>query len=138
VAAPPAPAPDSALAPQDDGEKEGDATPDLAARLQRALTVELGAVEAMRAQLGRTPQTPIDAQRTAQTLGLLTNTLHHLQRLKAATPNETRPDAIPSDDTPADIDALRDDLARRIAAFMESRPDTGDDAPADATSAGAT
>ncbi len=100
-----------------------------AERLHRALIAEIAAVERMRAQLGPTPQAPADARGTAQTLAYLTNTLAQLQRVQAAGhggagaragrgDNTTNGD---HDDPPADIDAFRLDLARRIDAFVASR-----------------
>src|SRR5262249_13698333 len=44
-------------------------------RLNRAVLEELAAVETMRAQLIREPQSPVDAERTARTLSILTETL---------------------------------------------------------------
>jgi hypothetical protein len=100
-------------------------------RLQKAVLAELATVEAMRAQLGPLPRRPLEAERTARTLSSLTETLQKLQRLRCALPPAGSAD---DDDLPTDIDAFRDDLARRIAAFMESRPDDGDAAEAPAAS----
>ncbi len=91
-------------------------------RLHRAVLAELAAVERMRAVLDAEPQSPLAAERTSRTLSSLTATLHRIQRMQAGLP-DTGPN---DDDIPADLDALRDALARRIAAFMASRPDAGD------------
>lgn len=92
-------------------------------RLHRAVLEELAVVEAMRAQLKREPQNPGDAERTARTLSNLTETLHKLQRLECTLPETERKD---DDDMPADIDEFRNELARRIRAFVESRAERGD------------
>jgi len=84
---------------------------------------ELAAVERMRALLDAEPQSPLDAERTSRTLSSLTATLQRIQRMQAGLP-ATGADY--DDDIPADLDAIRLDLARRIAAFMESRPDDED------------
>jgi hypothetical protein len=89
---------------------------------------ELATVEAMHAQRGKLPERPVDAVRTAQTLSSLTETLQKLQRLRCALPPSGSTD---DDDMPADIDEFRNELARRIEAFLESRPDE-DDAGGDA------
>jgi hypothetical protein len=84
----------------------------------------LAEVVAMRARRNE-PRTPLDAQRLAQTYASLNATLKDLQRAQ----DDTRPEQCTGyfdDDMPADLDALRERLARRIAAFMESRPDEDD------------
>jgi hypothetical protein len=88
-------------------------------RLRRAVLEELRAVEAMRAKLKRNP---VDAERTARTLSSLTETLQKLQRLQCTLPETELKD---DDDMPADIDEFRNELARRINAFVDSR--TGGD-----------
>jgi hypothetical protein len=88
-------------------------------RLCRAVLEELRAVEAMRAKLKRNP---VDAERTARTLSSLTETLQKLQRLQCTLPETELKD---DDDMPADIDEFRNELARRINAFVDSR--TGGD-----------
>src|SRR5262245_718551 len=84
-------------------------------RRHRALLKELGAVEAMRA---KKPQNPADAERTARTLSSLTETLQKLQRLQCTLPEIELKD---DDDMPADIDEFRNELARRINAFVDSQ-----------------
>ena len=88
-------------------------------RLRRAVLEDLRAVEAMRAKLKRNP---VDAERTARTLSSLTETLQKLQRLQCTLPETELKD---DDDMPADIDEFRNELARRIKAFVDSR--TGGD-----------
>jgi hypothetical protein len=130
----------AALAPQGDGESEvcpaqddaesmerGEQAPPVAEtieRLYRAVLDELAAVEAMRAQLGRHPRGAVEAERTARTLSRLTETFQKLQRLQIANaPSGTLDD---DDDMPADIDAFRLELARRIEAFVASRTEPDD------------
>ena len=96
-------------------------------RLERLVLDEIEGEEARRAQRGE--RSPAATERGARTLAILTQALRNLQRLRAgdltdtATPNR---DSSHDDDMPHDIDEFRRDLARRIAAFMESRPDDGD------------
>jgi molecular chaperone GrpE (heat shock protein) len=104
---------------------DGHAAPQLSdtiERLYRAVLEELAAVENLRAQLKREPQSPQDAERTARTLSSLTETLQKLQRLQCAVPQSGSYD----DDMPADIDEFRTELARRIEAFVASRSEPGD------------
>ena len=63
-----------------------------------------------------------DAARTVRSLSLLTQTVRHLQRMRAAgrTP-QPYSGSNHDDDIPAGIDEFRRDLARRIDAFVESR-----------------
>jgi hypothetical protein len=93
----------------------------------------LAAVAVMRVQA----KTLADLQRAAQTMANLTATQRALEaRQAAAAPQQPGQahDAYDDnyDDLPADLDAFRLDLARRIDAFFEIRPDAGADAPADA------
>jgi len=98
-------------------------------RLERAVLAELATIEAMRAALGRMPQKPPGAQRTVRTLSILTQTLQHLQRLRAnqtLTLESTGRNNHDDDDMPTDIDEFRRELARRIDAFVASRTDAAD------------
>ena len=124
------------LAVEADALADAPAPPDPAVldRFERALLAELATVEAMRASLDQEPLRPIDAERTARTLSVLTETLTKLRRHRLGAAAQAGPSH--DDDFPADPDAFREDLARRIAAFMESRPDE-DDAGADAASSAA-
>ncbi len=85
---------------------------------------ELATVETMRASLDKEPLRPIDAERTARTLSIHAETLAKLRRhrLAAAAPAGADHD----DDLPADLDAFRIDLARRIDAFIASRTEPRD------------
>ena len=91
-------------------------------RLHRATMSQFAEAEALRA---RTTPSAKDAERNAHTLSSLTETMRKLQGMRCATPvpGSMHDDAT---DMPADPDAFRDELARRIAAFMESRPDEDD------------
>jgi hypothetical protein len=126
--APPTPDPSPPLAARaGGGENKTEAidTPppaEVVARFTRAVLSELSAVEAMREQLQRRPQRPRDALETARTLTILTETLQKLERLQAGAPQPGYDD----DDFPTDIDAFRDQLARKIESFLASRADAGD------------
>jgi hypothetical protein len=98
------------------------APPDLSAieRFESAVIRELSAVERMRASMRDEPLRPVDAERTARTLSVLTETLAKLRRLRLGSAPQPGPD---HDDDIPDIDAFRLDLARRIEAFVASQPD---------------
>jgi hypothetical protein len=94
----------------------GKSESDLVARLRRAVLNELTVVESLRDRLKNEPQSRVAAERTARTLSTLTDTLQKLQRLQCTVPTSG------SDyDMPADIDEFRNELARRINAFVDSR-----------------
>ncbi len=88
-------------------------------RLEQAVLKELASVEAMRKQFGAEPYEPRDAERTARTLANLTDTLGKLKRMRAGVTEHARPQD-DYDDWPEDIDAFRNELARRIRVFVES------------------
>ncbi|TMJ04738.1 MAG: hypothetical protein E6G97_04345 [Alphaproteobacteria bacterium] len=93
-------------------------------RFEAAVLKELAAVELMRAHLGTEPLRPLEAQITARTLSVLTETLAKVRRLRlgsAPQSGSTQND----DDYPADIDEFRREFARRIDAFVASRTDAG-------------
>jgi hypothetical protein len=123
-----APHPDPLAAGGEKGRTESaaPAAQDLAAidRLEQAVLRELATVETMRASLGKEPLRPMDAERTARTLSVLAETLSKLRRQRLAAAPQAGSDH--DNDMPADIDAFRLDLARRIEAFLASRPDEGD------------
>jgi hypothetical protein len=81
-------------------------------------------VETMRASLGKEPLRPMDAERTARTLSVLAETLSKLRRQRLAATPQAGSDH--DNDMPADIDEFRNELARRIRAFIASRTDRGD------------
>ncbi len=92
-------------------------------RLLRGVSAEIGVYENLRAQLGSEPQAQREAQKTAHHLASLTSTLDTLRRMRAG---QTAMVSDDTDDFPADIDAFRDELARRIDAFVASRTHAGD------------
>jgi len=92
------------------------------ARLEAAVLKELATVEAMRASLGAEPLRPADAERTARTLAVLTETLAKLRRLRLAAQPQSGSD---HDDDIPDIDEFRRDLARRINLLVASRTGGG-------------
>ncbi len=96
-------------------------------RIERLVEKELAIEETARAALGPLPRPPADAERAARTLSTLTQTLHALTRLRGGLSPET--ESNDDDDMPRDIDEFRNELARRIIAFVESRRG---DRPADA------
>jgi hypothetical protein len=121
--APPTPDPSPPLASLAGGGELADTS--TVDRLEAAVLKELAAVELMRANLGSEPLRPLEAQVTARTLSVLTETLAKLRRLRLrSAPQSGPPDH--DDDMPADIDAFRLDLARRIDAFVASRTNGGD------------
>lgn len=63
---------------------------------------------------------------TARAISILTEAFNTLQRLRTAQPGQNHDNPDRYDDMPADLDAFREDLARQIEAFMESRPDEDD------------
>ena len=96
----------------------GETESDLVARLRRAVLDELTVVESLQERLKNEPHSRVAAERTARTLSTLTDTLQKLQRRQCTLPETERKD---DDDMPADIDEFRNELARRIRAFVESR-----------------
>ena len=101
--------------PQAGGEENAPILADTVARLHRAVLDELAAIEALRTHSPRAGS----SARTARTLANLTETLQKLQRLQPDYANTGSEDA----DMPADIDEFRNELARRIDAFVNERTD---------------
>jgi hypothetical protein len=92
-------------------------------RIERLVEKELASEEQARAALGPLPRSPADAERAARTLSTLTQVLHALARLRGGlTPDVESND---DDDMPRDIDEFRNELARRIRAFVQSRAGGG-------------
>ena len=106
------------------------------AELHSGATKELADFKAFRATLKGKPLGLLERERVARTYSNLSATLRQLQVMLSAAPaaaidnNETA-----YDDMPADLDAFRDALARRIEAFFASRPDAGDGAQPEADGA---
>jgi hypothetical protein len=91
-------------------------------RIERLVEQELAAEESARGELGAKPRRRADAARCARTLSTLTQTLHALARLRGGlTPDRDTE----HDDMPHDIDDFRNELARRIRAFVQSRTGEG-------------
>ena len=91
-------------------------------RLQSAVARVLPAIEATIARLAAGPHHPREMEQAGRALGTLTRTLRELNALLSQ--HQVR--AAADDDMPEDIDAFRNELARRIEAFVESRADEGD------------
>src|SRR5207249_1658860 len=87
-------------------------------RIERLVRQELAAEEATRGQLGSLARGPIEAERCARTLAILTRTLHAVARLRT---NHSPEPGSNDDDMPADIDEFRREFARRIRVFVQSR-----------------
>jgi hypothetical protein len=126
--APPTPDPSPPLPPgSSPGVAEGGASPSAIDRIEKLVVKEIEIEEAARAQLALKPRVASASERSARTLATLTQTLHALQRLRAgAMPHQ---ESLYDDDMPEDIDAFRNELARRIDAFVASR--MGEEAAAD-------
>ncbi len=116
-----------AAPPEQDGAPEQEAVDidQQIERLLRLVSAEIGVYETMRGQLKGEPQGQREALKTAHNLGSLTSTLDTLRRMRAGQTVMASHDDT-DDDIPTDIDELREALARRIEAFMASRPDDGD------------
>ena len=90
---------------------------DTIARLHRAVLDELAAIESLRMR----PRQASSFAHTTRTLASLTETLQKLQRLQPEPADHGPNDA----DIPTDIDEFRNELARRIEAFVTDRTDAG-------------
>jgi hypothetical protein len=99
--------------------------PSLLDRMEQILEQLIAAEEAAPATGTRSPQ-------SARNLATLIQAMRALKGMRGNTSTDTGPIEDDDDDLPTDIDEFRDALARRIEAFMESRPDEGDIEPADA------
>ncbi|MGB9369458.1 MAG: hypothetical protein WCE79_25960, partial [Xanthobacteraceae bacterium] len=77
----------------------------------------LPAIEAIVARLAAEPMPPREMERSVRTLTSLTRTLRELNELLS----QHQPRAACHDDMPEDADAIRNELARRIEAFVASR-----------------
>jgi hypothetical protein len=118
---------DGAAAPPGEGDGSGAApaakpAPDFApaiARLLSEVDAQSARVRAARLAMKNLPEKPADAQRTASTLASLTRTLRDLQRMNCASAQGYDDEF--DDDFPTDLDAYRDELARRIREFVASR-----------------
>jgi hypothetical protein len=90
-------------------------------RLQGAVVRVLPAIEATIARLAAGPHHPREMEQAGRALGALTRTLRELNALLSQ--HNAGAGAAFDDDMPEDMDAFREELARRIEVFMESRAD---------------
>jgi len=94
---------------------EADRYTALTRRILDVVEREMDAVEDVLKQLG--PADKAEAERSARTLASLARTMHEIAAL--ARPEDITPPDDPDDNpVPRDIDALRDELARRIEALV--------------------
>ncbi len=91
--------------------------------LHRELQTLLAELTATRARMKRERSGKHDLRQMAQVIASLTATLRALQPMLCPDPQAG---ADPNDDMPADIDEFRNELARRIDAFVASRTEPGD------------
>jgi len=95
--------------------------------LEREVRAQLALVTAARERLQGLPPRPREGEASSRALSHLTAVLQKIHLMRCG----LNPSDAYDDDFPADLDAFRDELARRIEAFMASRPDE-DDAGANA------
>ena len=114
------------LAPQGDGE---DAERDLQQDITRCIAVVMAHIDAFEDTRRNGRLVPKQHLANARAISVLTEAFNKLQRLRAdlsGSINNDPNDANTFSDTPADPDAFRDELARRIRAFVASRTGTRD------------
>jgi hypothetical protein len=104
-------------------------------RLEALVTHYIAREEAARAELERRPRTRGETEHSARTLSTLTQTLRTLQSMKPGSGVAVQDELTDDDDMPRDLDEFRLALARRIDAFVASRPDEADAACARAPDA---
>lgn len=115
--APPTPDPSPPRAARVEG---GEQT--AAERLEALLLKEIAAEEVAREALGNEPRLRTEADACARRLAVMTQTLQTLQKIRETQPiGNARCQCSEYDDIPEDMDAFRDELARRINAFVKSR-----------------
>src|SRR6185312_10361892 len=88
---------------------------------------EIAAEESVRDELKARPRARGETEKTARALSILTQTWQTLQHMRSGV---AVPAGSPDDEMPSDLDAFRDELARRIDAFVAARPDEADAAEA--------
>ena len=122
--------------PSPQGGGEDDAAPpqvaETAQQLHRELLALIAEVKATRQRMKREGYGKSDLQEASRMVISLSGALGKLKPMLPADPQAESDDAY--DDTPADIDEFREALARKIEAFMESRPD--EDGPEETDAAG--
>jgi len=116
---------------QNEGEDAGGGKDDAQTHGEASAAPIASAIAEVQEQLGELtarrkckPQTSADAQRSAHTIANLTATLRTLRVLQDRAQQGTSHDDN-DDHSPADIDEFRNELARRIDAFVASRADQG-------------
>jgi hypothetical protein len=112
------------IAPQAEAAGAAEAPEAIVPRLQSAIGRVLPTIESVLARLAAAPAHPREIERAARALAALTRTLRELNELLSAHRAAAGRPAADDDDMPEDIDAFRNELARRIDAFVASR--TGD------------
>jgi len=117
---PAAPEPTRIAAPSEPAPVPVEASPaQIAQRLQGAVARVLPAIETTLAKLAAGPSRPHEMEHTTRALGALTRALRELNALVGQYPQGSALDD--DDDMPEDIDAFRNELARRINAFCDAR-----------------
>jgi hypothetical protein len=105
--------------PQDDG--EGGERKDNIARISAVVMAHLDQFDALRKNGKLLPKQHLA---TARAISILIEAFNRLQLMRAASPGSITHDSYI--DAPADLDAFRDELARRIRAFVAGRAGTRD------------
>ena len=115
---PAAPEPTRIAAPSEPAPVPVEASPaQIAQRLQGAVARVLPAIETTLAKLAAGPSRPHEMEHTTRALGALTRALRELNALVGQYPHGSARD----DDMPEDMDAFRNELARRIHAFCDAK-----------------
>lgn len=106
-----------------------------AERLEALLVKEIEAEEGAREALGKEPRLRAEADACTRRLAIMTQTLQTLQKIRETQPLQTLCPNCASNNSPEDINERREQLARRINAFFESRRDEESQEEAEATAA---
>lgn len=110
------------VSPGTGGERPEAPAPSAVERIEKLVIGEIEIEEARHARLAGLPRPTAEAARTARTLAVLAQTLQAVRRLRMA--EQLPPAQAPvtrDDEMPEDIDEFRNELARRIDAFVASR-----------------
>ncbi|MEJ0077848.1 MAG: hypothetical protein WDO17_20905 [Alphaproteobacteria bacterium] len=94
----------------------------LIARVVRLVDQELASLEKTRAELGLLARTATEAERCARIVASMIRSLREALRLHAGSASEQSP---ANHELPEDADDIRNELARRIEAFLEGRETEG-------------
>ena len=100
----------------------------LAERIQSVIEREMGVVEQAVALLS--PSDQPEAERAMRTLAVISRTVVDVAALNTPAP-VTQPDDSDEDTIPSDIDAFRDELARRIHALIDAEQGQANECPDD-------